>query len=478
MLLNIPVDQLMSTIGNHGVFAVVRITPENAWIFDSTFEPYCRPMVTQSDTWRAHFEQNQVGLARLELCEPDINVTYRHIKVIGPHGSVLIDVPYSTRCDPNGNAIPKCGTTFMLLNGQGISYASRMLQGKNNLRNLRDTGLTPGFGMGSVDPIGAYFDPNGINLIAGYGELALRGVVMKEFVSTLGTQVEGVCGIVYPSANVFFGPDADYWYRVAPDHQYNGEYKPQFAVSFGSTESDLDVAINEFKPRNLWNYLGMMLQNPDGDMYLQVTSGYSSTPHFTPVGGIYDAFVPKYRPLIRDTQISLNDSGKEFLAINAALNEQVLQTACAESCGIIPNIFTLGIVSPQLSSPNKIRPMKAETKAPQTEVVVTKEDAIKSACVDPPKVSGVYYSEDNSCIDITFSVPVEAESLNEITITDSTKELIPGSASVIQDEPNKVRWSFAKPELPGIYSVRIKGVRSGDCSILMESEVELTITVE
>lgn len=289
MVTNIPVTEILPLIGNEGAFAIVRVTPQNSVIVGA--DPDSAPPAVQ----------NQVVLARLSTDTSSAGSpphARRRILVQGTHGAVTID--------------ERSNTTFMMLNAQGIAYASRMLRMRENLYNLRQMALVHGYGMPSQDPLHVNYQLGDVGFGGAPSEILTnlmakvfpgdRGFYFRESFTSEATKRDGVCNILYPSANVFVGPDADYWYRVGQSKGPStlGQGFPTFGVSYGSSETDVTLPINAYEPRHLWNYLGMLLQNPAGDLLMQVTSGYSSTPHFTPVGGIYDGFVPFGRPLIRN----------------------------------------------------------------------------------------------------------------------------------------------------------------------------------
>lgn len=215
-----------------------------------------------------------------------------------------------------------------------------------------------GYGYPSTDPLQAYhtlerlpaaakatFASN--NIVPGR-----RGWLFTETYASFGLilpppqAIPQICQVRYPSANAFFGPDADYWNRMAgfdetPDYHFPGQFgvawagqdmdtpllglgvnydaaPPALEYSFVSSPSSIDFTISTpfaesirlkgMVRASLYNYLGMMLQHPSGDLLLQITCGYSCNPSFSPVGGIYDGFVPLYRPLVRETQLDQHKS--------------------------------------------------------------------------------------------------------------------------------------------------------------------------
>lgn len=232
------------------------------------------------------------------------------------------------------------------------SQTSTLNYGCNQLHQIN------GYGYPSTDPLQAFHTLERLtpaeqaafinnNVVPGRrGWLFTETYASLDLVMMLPQVHPQICQVRYPSGNVFFGPDADYWNRVAAP--YNGtdsNFPGQFGVAWAGqdmdypllgtgTSQDPDSGVLEYSlvqspppvptaipfqgraaitlpsliRASLYNYLGMLLQHPSGDLLMQITCGYSCNPVFSPVGGIYDGFIPLFRPLVRDTQLDRHQS--------------------------------------------------------------------------------------------------------------------------------------------------------------------------
>jgi hypothetical protein len=231
------------------------------------------------------------------------------------------------------------------------SKTSTLNLGYNQLHQIN------GFGYPSTDPLQAFHSLLRLsgtqqaafandNIVPGRrGWLFTETYASHDLIMQLPKIHPQICQVRYPSGNVFFGPDGDYWNRVAaPDGTGAQQFPGQFGVAWAGQDMDypligvgraedpdshqLELSLLQNPPEeptqvtlsgrsitppslvraSLYNYLGMLLQHPSGDLLLQITCGYSCNPVFSPVGGIYDGFVPLYRPLVRDNQLDRHKS--------------------------------------------------------------------------------------------------------------------------------------------------------------------------
>ena len=167
----------------------------------------------------------------------------------------------------------------------------------------------------SAGEFGAVIPPALTAFMNDFVVLGDRGVCVRERLSTQSMQNDpeksgaDYAYILYPSANVFFGPDPEFWFRWASGYTADARFPGQFAVAFGGSDFDVSETV-PITTREFYSYVGMLMHPRDGNVFMQITGGYSFTNSFTPVGGSYDAFVPYGRPLLSglvDDQNAIGD---------------------------------------------------------------------------------------------------------------------------------------------------------------------------